>query len=174
MSRNLLEIFNRYKPRAEFEELLRSADTESIALRVDKPQRLIEASAAFPRVIPKRTLYEIEEEIRTAYDLKMVRLRPRYPTESFDTERVPDLLIETNRRGIVANGFFNHCDYRYSGGVLTVEIPFSESGVNLIYDAKTPQLMEEIVREEFGISIKVVINRMENYDPSQYQSSIDA
>ncbi len=174
MSRNLLEIFNRYKPRAEFEELLRSADTGSIALRVDKPQRLIEASAAFPRVIPKRTLYEIEEEIRTAYDLKMVRLRPRYPTESFDTERVPDLLIETNRRGIVANGFFNHCDYRYSGGVLTVEIPFSESGVNLIYDAKTPQLMEEIVREEFGISIKVVINRMENYDPSQYQSSIDA
>ncbi len=174
MSRNLLEIFNRYKPRTEFEELLRSADTESIALRVDKPQRLIEASAAFPHVIPKRTLYEIEEEIRVTYDLNMVRIRPRYPTETFDTERVPDLLIETNRRGIVANGFFNHCDYRYSGGVLTVEIPFSESGVNLIYDAKTPQLMEEIVREEFGVSIKVVIHRMEGYDPSQYQNAVAA
>ncbi len=174
MSRNLLEIFNRYKPRPEYEEILRSADSESIQLRVDKPQRLIEASAAFPRIIPKRTLYEIEEEIRTAYELNMVRICPRYPSETFDAERVPDLLIETNRRGIVANGFFNHCDYRYSGGVLTVEIPFSESGVNLIYDAKTPQLMEAIVREEFGISIKVVIHRMEGYDPTEFQSSVAA
>ena len=174
MSRNLLEIFNRYKPRAEFEELLRSADTESIRLRVDKPQRLIEASAAFPRVIPKRTLYEIEEELRALYDLNMVRIRPRYPTETFHTDRVPDLLIETNRRGIVANGFFNHCDYRYGDGILTVEIPFSESGVNLVCDAKTPQLMEEIVREEFGVSIKVVIHRMEDCDAWQYQSTVAA
>ena len=171
MSRNLLEIFNRYKPRTEFEELLLSADTESIQLRVDKPQRLIEASAAFPRVISKRMLYEIEEEIRAAYDLNMVRILPHYPTETFHTERVPDLLIETNRRGIVANGFFNHCEYRYSDGVLTVEIPFTESGVNLVCDAKTPQLMEEIVREEFGVSIKVVIHRMEGYDSNQYQSA---
>ena len=174
MSRNLLEIFNRYKPRTEFEELLLSADTESIQLRVDKPQRLIEASAAFPRVISKRMLYEIEEEIRAAYDLNMVRILPHYPTETFHTERVPDLLIETNRRGIVANGFFNHCEYRYSDGVLTVEIPFTESGVNLVCDAKTPQLMEEIVREEFGVSIKVVIHRMEGYDSNQYQSAFAA
>ena len=174
MSRNLLEIFSRYEPSPTFADILRSADPESIQVRVDKPQRLIEASAAFPRIIPKRTLYEIEEEIRMAYGLNMVRIRPRYPTQIFDVERVPDLLIETNRRGIVANGFFNRCDYRYSGGVLTVEIPFTESGVNLVYDAKTPQLMEEIVREEFGTSVKVVIHRMEGYDPHEYQNAVAA
>ena len=172
MSRNLLEIFNRYDAPPEYAEILRAADSDSIQLRADKPQRLIEVTAAFPRFIAKRTLYQIEEEIRQAYQLNMVRICPRYTGISFGNEHVPDLLMETNRRGIVANGFFNHCDYRYSGGVLNVEIPFSDSGVELIYDAKTPQLMEEIVREEFGVSVKVHIHCMENYDPSEYQSSV--
>ena len=64
MSRNLLEIFARYKPSSDYAEILASADPETIQLRVDKPQRMIEASAAFPRIIPRRTLYAIEEEIR--------------------------------------------------------------------------------------------------------------
>ena len=172
MSKNLLEIFNRYTPSAEFAEILLSADANSITLRADKPQRMIEASAAFPRIISKRMLYEIEEEIRTAYQLNAVRICPRYNSSFFDESRIPDLLMETNRRGIVANGFFNHCDYRYSDGVLNIEIPFSDSGVDLIYDAKTPQLMEEIVKEEYGLTVKVNIHRMEDFDPSMYQNSV--
>ncbi|MBO5293941.1 MAG: PolC-type DNA polymerase III [Clostridia bacterium] len=172
MSKNLLEIFNRYEPSEAFADILRSADEKSIQLRADKPQRLIEVSAAFPRVIPKKTLYLIEEEIRKAYQLNMVRIRPNYPSAQFDVDCIPDLLMETNRRGIVANGFFNRCDYRFSGGILNVEIPFSDSGVNLIYDAKTPQLMEEIVKEEFNTQIKVNIHRMEGYDPNEYQSTV--
>ena len=172
MSKNFLEIFNRYQPSSQFEQILLSADPSSIKLRADKPQRCIEASAAFPRIIPRLTLYEIEEEIRRAYELNMVRISPRYPSELFGIDRIPDLLMETNRRGIVANGFFNHCDYRLSKELLSIEIPFTDSGVELIYNAKTPQLMEEILREEYGITIKVVIHRMEGFDPAEFQSSI--
>ena len=172
MSKNFLEIFNRYQPSSEFEQILLSADPSSIKLRADKPQRCIEAFAAFPRIIPRLTLYEIEEEIRRAYELNMVRISPRYPSELFGIDRIPDLLMETNRRGIVANGFFNHCDYRLSKELLSIEIPFTDSGVDLIYNAKTPQLMEEILREEYGITIKVAIHRMEGFDPAEFQSSI--
>ena len=104
MSKNLLEIFNRYNPSPEFAEILLSAKTDSITLRADKPQRIIETSAAFPRIIPKRTLYEIEEEIRKVYQLNSVRICPRYDSSLFNESRIPDLLMETNRRGIVANG----------------------------------------------------------------------
>ena len=86
MSKNFLQIFNRYQPSPTFAEILLSADPESIKLRADKPQRYIEASAAFPRIIAKRTLYEIEEEIRKAYDLNMVRISPRYPSELFGVD----------------------------------------------------------------------------------------
>jgi len=174
MSKNLLEIFNRYEPSADYAQILRSADPETIKLHADKPQRLIQVSAAFPRVVAKRTLYKIEEEIRQAYQLNMVRICPVYPSDFFGNDSIPDLLIETNRRGIVANGFFNHCDWRFGQGELQIEIPFTEGGVDLIYDAKTPQLMEEIVREEYGVSIKVTIRQMKDYDPNEYQSSVDS
>ncbi len=174
MSKTLTEIFNRYTPDAASAELLSSADASGISLRADRELRIIEVSAPFPRVIPKNTLYRMEEEIRAAYDLKAVRIRPRYQGELFNIERIPDLLMETNRRGIVANGFFNHCEYRLSERTLTVEIPFSESGVSLIYDAETPRLMEEIVKEEFGISITVHIRQMQGFDPRSYQSELQA
>lgn len=172
MSKNLLEIFNRYKPSTELAEILRSADSDTITLRADKPQRMIEVSAAFPVFVPLKLLYRIEEEIRSTYDLNSVRIRPRYPASFFAADRIPDILTETNRRGIVANGFFNHCEYSLKENVLTVEIPFTDSGVNLIYDAKTPQLMEEIIREQFGVNVRVVIHQMEEYDPTEYQTAV--
>ena len=174
MSKTLLEIFHRYEPSPEFRQILDSAYPDTITLRADKPQRLIEASAAFPRVIPKKALYQIEEEIRLVYELNMVRLLPRYAAACFSSDVIPDLLIETNRRGIVANGFFNHCDWRLNGDELRIDIPFSEGGVELIYDAKTPQLMEEIVREEYGVSIHVKIQKMADYDPNDYQNAVES
>ncbi|MBQ1962528.1 MAG: hypothetical protein II369_00230, partial [Clostridia bacterium] len=174
MSKNLLEIFSRYTPGADDARILLLADPSSIALRADKEKRMIEVKASFGEVIPKQILYRIEEEIRKAYQLQSVRIYPRYPSQLFDRDRIPDLLIETNRRGIVANGFFNHCDFRLSNESLTIEIPFSEGGVSLMYDAKTPQLMEQIVQEEFGVAIKVNIHRMDAFDASLYENSVEA
>ena len=61
MSKNLLEIFNRYTPDNASAQLLLSADASGISLRVDKEQRMIEVSAPFPRTIPRQELYRIEE-----------------------------------------------------------------------------------------------------------------
>ena len=174
MSKNLLEIFNRYHPDAATAELLLSADASGIALRADKVQRIIEATVPFLRIIPKRVLYRIEEEIRAAYELNSVRICPKYPSELFDIEQIPDLLMETNRRGIVANGFFNRCDYRLSGGVLSIEIPFTQSGVELIYNAETPKLMQELLLSEFGVRVQVEIRRMEHFDPSEFQNPLQS
>ncbi len=172
MSRTLTEIFNRYTPNEEFSEILRSADSASIKLKADKEQRLIEVEAAFPRAIPKLTLYQIEEEIRTTYDLRHVRIFPHYPASEFGYDRIPDLLMETNRRGIVARGFFDHCDYRLNGSTLQIGIPFTNSGVGLVQDAKTPQLMEQILEQEYGVLIKVELQQLKGYDPSEYQSQV--
>ncbi len=174
MSKNLLQIFNRYTPSDRNAKILLSADADGIKLRVDKPQRVIEVEAPFPQFVPKRILYEIEEEIRQTYELCVVRILPRYSAELFGIDRIPDLLMETNRCGIVANGFFNHCTYELYEDSLRIEIPFTEGGVNLIYDAKTPTLMERIVEEEFGVRLRVTIVRMEGDAFVNYQNSIRA
>ena len=171
MSRTLSEIFNRYTPNsAEFAEILQSADPDSVSLRVDKPNRMIEVEASFPHYVPKKILYRLEEELRSAYELNAVWIRPVYSGIPFGTDKVSDLLTETNRRGIVANGFFNRCEYRLCDGVLSIEIPFSDSGVSLIYDAKTPALMEELIKKEYGADVKVEIRCMKEDDVLRYQA----
>ena len=147
---------------------MRLADPESISMRADKQQRALEISVAFPHVVPKMTLYGIEEEIRQAYELNVMRIRPRYPFAHFDRTQIPDLLRETNRRGIVANGFFANCDYQLAEGRLEIRIPLAESGVGLMYSAETPKLMEEIIYEEFGDRIRVSVGSMDEQARAEY------
>ena len=171
MSKTLLEILNRYTPSTEAEEILRTADPDSISMRADKQQRALEVSVAFPQVVPKLTLYAIEEEIRQAYQLNIMQFRPHYPNAHFDRDQIPDLLRETNRRGIVANGFFSHCDYKLRDGVLEILIPIAMGGVDLMYSAETPRLMEEIIREEFGDRIRVKIGSMDEASLAQFREA---
>ncbi len=174
MSKNLLEIFNRYQPTAAPPKIFLPAHPNGISLRADREQRIIEATAPFWRIVPLVELYRIEEEIRKAYDLQWVRIHPRYPAELFDVDRIPDLLMETNRRGIVAKGFFNRCEYRLEGSVLYIEIPFGNAGIELIRDAATPKLMEQIVMETYGVRLQVKLATLKGYDPDDYVSPVQS
>ena len=172
MSKNLLEIFNRYQPDNASAEALLSADANGISLRADKEQRIIEVKAPFPRIIPRAELYRIEEEIRIAYDLNSVRICPVYRADLFDVSQIPDLLMETNRCGIVAKGFFDRCEYRLAGNVLDIDIPFGNAGINLIESAETPKLMEKLVKEIYGVTLQVKLHTIQGFDPSAYNNSV--
>lgn len=174
MSKNILEIFSKYQPDEADKRFLLSAVPDSIRVRADREQRIVELHAEFPQILHKPALYKIEEEIRRAYDLVWVRLLPRYPSELFGETCIPDLLMETNREGIVARGFFNHCNYRLQDGRIRIEIPFADSGINLIYNAKTPEKMEEILNREYGVSVKVEIVRTQDYDPADFNRAVSA
>ena len=172
MSKTLIDIFSKYHPAEPDRQWLLSAPPESIRLRFDREQKFVEISASFPHIIRRAALCRVEQEIQKAYTLNFVHICPRYPGELFSESYVPELLTETNRMGIVANGFFNNCHYRLEGSRLELEIPFTESGIGLIYDAKTPGLMEDIIRREFGLEIRVEIRRQEDYDPALSARSV--
>lgn len=173
MSKNLLAILNRYQPDEKTAALLLSADADGISLRADAVNKCLEITAPFPNLIPLRERYRIEEEIRGAYDLNLVLLNPKYPSEFFGVDRIPDLLTETNRRGIVANGFFNRCRYQLNGEILDIDIPFPESGVRLVCDARTPALMEKLLEDTYGVKISVRIHQAEDFDPDLFRTQSD-
>ena len=166
MSKTLLDWLKLYHPEGEFKSLLLSADSDSIRFRVDKELRAMEIRAAFPQYIPKKTLYAIEEEICRAYDLSYMRLLPSFPSADFSESVIPDLLLELDREGIVAKGFFTHSTYRLEGDKLCLEIPFVQSGVDLVCDAKTPKVLEKIIEDTFGIIIHVTVCQTDGFDPS--------
>ncbi|MBR6727807.1 MAG: PHP domain-containing protein [Clostridia bacterium] len=130
------------------------ATATDIRLRADKERRMIEVSAAFPALIKKHTLYAVEAEIAKAYDLSHVRILPRYPAELFDSDYIPELLEETQRVGIVARGFFYSYDAKLEGNELVIKMPYADESLLLMELGKTPEVIEGIVRSEFGLSIK--------------------
>ncbi len=155
MAKTFLQIFEKYKADERGVEILNRA--QNIKIQADKANRILQVSADFPILIDKETLYKIESDIAKAYELNWVKIMPHYPSSLFDSEYVPELLKETEKVGIVAMGFFNKYRYNLENNTLNIEIPFTENGVRLLYDARTPGVMQGIIMSEFGVNVKVNI-----------------
>ena len=155
MAKTFLQIFDKYKADEKSEAILNKAS--NIKIQADKENRILQASVDFPELISKDDLYRIENEICKAYELNWMKLMPHYPADLFDSDYVPELLRETESVGIVARGFFDKYRFKLEDRTLTIEIPFSENGVMLLYDGRTPDVIQGIILSEFGLNIKVNI-----------------
>ena len=155
MAKTFLQIFERYKANEKSANILDKA--ANIKLQADTENRIIQVSADFPMLIAKDDLYYIEKEIAKAYQLSWVKIMPHYPPQLFDSSYIPELLRETENIGIVARGFFGKYRFNLDDNTLTIEIPFTENGVRLLYDAKTPAVMQGIIFSEFGLNVQVNI-----------------
>lgn len=130
----------------------------NVTYKLDRERRIVEVNAKFSEVIPKDKLYAIEEEIRAAYDLRWVRILPQYSQELFDPRYIPEVMKELNRVGAVSRGFFNEYDYEFDGNKLNIQISFTNGGVELLYCAKTNEIISNIIYSEFGIRYEVTLS----------------
>ena len=160
MAKTFLQIFERYKASEKNAEILNKA--ENIKIQADKANRVLQVSADFPALIEKDILYAIEKDIAKVYELNWVKIMPHYPAALFDSDYIPELLKETETVGIVARGFFSKYRYNLENNTLNIEIPFDENGVRLLYDGRTPGVMQGILFSEFGLNIKVNITHTED------------
>ncbi len=158
--KNFFEIFNIWNPSSDTKSAMSTAT--DIKVRVDKEKRFAEISASFAKIVRKPILYKAEQELERDYNLNCVRILPKYPAEAFNSNYIPQVLMETERTGIVAKGFFSSYDFDFDGQNLTIKIPFVEGGITLLYDAKTPQIIENIILSEFGINVSTRVIRDEN------------
>ena len=160
--KTVLEILYKYTPDDRARGILEKAQNPVVL--ADKENRALKLELTFPCLVEKEELYRIEEEVAKAYELNFVKLLPHYPAELFTADYVPELLRETERVGIVAKGFFRNYRYDLKGNELTVRIPFSEAGIRLIRDARTPEIMGVILHSEFGLDIRVSIEIAEDFN----------
>ena len=166
MQRTLLQIFNKYRPGDDARALLLSAYDYKV--RVDRENKLVEVLAHFPAPIKKRELYRVEEEIRLAHGINGVRLYPIYDASYLTREYVPELIIELMRVGAVSRGFFDRYTLKeLDREHMVIEIPFSDGGIELVDRAQTPHILEDIVRREFGVSLRVEVHRSDDA-PTDY------
>ena len=157
MAKTLKELLNKYVPNAEEVYILDNGKVERSL--VDKEKRCLEIYVAFPHIVPKEDLYALEENVKKAYTLQMCKIKPHYPSETFYNDYISQILLETEREGTVARGFFGRYNYSVEENVITVKIPFSEYGIDLLECAKTPTVIENIIKSEFDLVYKVVIEQ---------------
>ncbi|MBE6600079.1 MAG: PolC-type DNA polymerase III [Ruminococcaceae bacterium] len=163
---SLTEKFTKYTPNNENREWLSKASI--LSLRADKARRIVEVTAAIPSLIEKSRLYNVENEICQVYEYNVVKILPKYPSELFSYDYVPQILLEAENIGIVARGFFGYYTYTLDDHKLTIEIPFTVNGIKFVCDAKTPEIIENIIKSEFSIDIKVEIRQSAEESPQKY------
>jgi len=155
MAKTLKELLNKYLPTEEQESILESGIV--LRSRIDKENRILELTAQFQSIISKSKLYEIEDNVRDAYKLQFCKILPKYPTELFDYDYIPEIITETERVGIIAKGFFGNYNYSLDDGSLHIRIPFVQEGIDLLERADTPRVIEKIIESEFDVKIRVSI-----------------
>ncbi len=155
-------IFSKYSQSADERSILDMA--ENVRTKIDRDKRIVEINCEFPQIIPKKYLYQIEESIRAAYELNFVRLIPRYPGELFTKSYMREVMYELQRVGAVSRGFFNEYDCRISGDHIEIEISFNNGGVELLYSAKTNEIISNIIYGEFGRRFSVDIKQDSSCD----------
>ena len=154
--------------------LLKTAMLAGIAVgvRAEKERKLIEVRASFPRLISKIELYELEEKIKRSYAVNLVRILPVYNSELFSAEYIPQVIMETERIGYVSRGFFSECKYTLEGNLITITIPSTDGAVDIMYKAKTNEVISNIIKSEFSIDVNVVINREEDGFANAYDQML--
>ncbi len=174
--KTLPEIIYKYTPAAPDLAWLSSAENARVS--ADREKRALRLEADFPRLIPKADLYRVEEEIARVYELNYVKILPHYAPELFTAAYVPELLLETERVGVVARGFFGRYRHTLEGNHLHIEIPFIREGVMLLVDAHTPDIMSRILKSEFGLDITVTVENSEDIQnnalPESQQKRLEA
>lgn len=169
---NLTERFPKYIPSDRFASEMENS--EVIATRVDKEIRMIEVDVKFPDIIRKDKLYALEAEICNAYSLNKLKIYPKYPSGYFSTDYIDEVITESYQRGAVSRGFFT--DFSYSktdNNTIEIKIPFVKGGINLLDSGKTDKVLSEIIFDEFGINMNVIISQRDDFEKISSNFELD-
>ncbi len=160
-----LERFVRFHPTEAQRAILK--DAVATRTRVDEKQKAVEIEIPFARLVDKQTLYQIEADFAKAYTLSYFRICPQYPKELFSEDYLPQIMTELQRRSVISRGFFDTYRISMEGQTVTVEIPFNDGGVELLYQGKTPEVLSDLIFAEFGLRYEVRIVKGDGYEQNR-------
>ena len=177
--KKFFDIFSRYKPEKEKQELLMRA--HSAKFRYTKEPMRVEVDLSFDNHEDAELIYEIEDECRTLYSAESFKILPHFSPECFDISRFKEITCEAALCGAVTNGFFTNAKYNDDGQTITISIPFCEVGVDFVRSSNTEAILSNILHSRYGISRRISVvcgegddKRREMWEEKRRQMLIDA
>ena len=148
--------FKRYTPSQEvFDELSSCVVTKTDA---DTELRAVRCYIDCDKIFTKSFLHAVEEEIKTAYDLRIVELCPHYPGELFSEEYIPELWQELKHRKLITNGFVDYDSITYDKEENLCKIAINYDGRDMLESSGIKETLVSIIKDEFDIRVKVELS----------------
>ena len=120
------------------------------SLRIDAKNRIITAEVAFPSLVERRVLYDVEKKIIDCKTLMLCKasILPKYPSGSFTVDYYPNLILELKRREMSINGTLSDSKARIEDGRLIITL--AHGGSELLLSRHVDRSLSRLISEEFG------------------------
>lgn len=134
------------------------------SMQIDRDKRFLKLQVRLTKIFPKAYIYKLEEAVKNAYELACARICPQYDSSLFTLEYLPEVLLEGRRLGSVVNGFFSDCTSKEEpDGSISISVPFSNGGMDLLELARSGEVFSDIIKNEFSIDIPVRVIQSADY-----------
>ena len=154
--RSFSALFGEYLPPDGAWCALAAGTVEGMTLH--RSSRRLALTVALPAFVPAKALFAAEREIAAAVAVDGVLLRPRFPQEVLEDagaagEVFSSLVQHLKRENVAVNGTFDDAEFRLQDDVLTIE--FRHGGINILRTTKADERLRELIREQFGRTVRV-------------------
>lgn len=156
------DFFGAYIDVSQLPPAMRGGTVSS--LQIDTKQRVLTAEVAFPSLVERRALYDVEKRFSACKALMLAKasIRPRYLPDQFSLAYYPNLILELKRREACVNGTLTDSAVRQEDGKLIVTL--THGGKDLLLSRKIDRLLSRLIQEEFGVSLQVEFDGVVSVD----------
>ena len=147
------DFFHEYIDVSQFPEPVREGTIAS--LQIDSGIRALTASVLFPSLVERDILDGVERSIISCKPLRLSKacVKPTFPQASFSVGYYPSLVMELKRREASLNGTFTDSEATLENGCLLIQL--KHGGGEFLKARHVDRMLADLIREEFGLSLKV-------------------
>lgn len=134
------------------------------SLQIDTKQRILTAEVAFPSLVERRMLYDVEKRFSACKELMLAKasIQPRYQPNQFSLDYYPNLILELKRREACVNGTLTDSTARQENSTLIISL--THGGKDLLVSRKIDRLLSKLIHEEFGVNLQVEFDGVVSID----------
>ncbi|HAN21318.1 MAG: hypothetical protein A2Y15_07250 [Clostridiales bacterium GWF2_36_10] len=132
----------------------------SFKVRIDKDNKAIEIDAGFLELVDCKRLFELEDNIKSTYELTKVRIFPSFPSSCFNQDCVKRLVAIIKRYfdSSIVNGFFEGCKTEYNPDERSLTVSLRDGlSAPLLIESGVDKFFEECISHQFALNIKVYL-----------------
>ena len=150
----LTEVFYKSEVIKKYADIFDMA--ELLNVNLNKNTRKAEIFLKSENIINKSVVIEIAADLREVYNLNVVKVFVKYPKEKFDEEYYSEILYYIEKKYMHLYYFVKDSTAVFEDGVFNINL--KGNGIDIIMYNELDKVIENLIRDEFDIDIKVKFN----------------